>query len=83
VDRRALRNLLISAFDIDGLETLCWDAAALLEEAGIELREPVSIEMVGGGSKSAIVKNLIDYFEMRGYLDYLVQAVRDARPGRI
>ena len=83
VDRRALRDLMISAFNIAGLETLCWDAAALLEEAGIELREPVSIEMVGGGSKTAIVMNLIDYFETRGYLDYLVQAVRDARPGRI
>jgi hypothetical protein len=83
VDRRALRDLMISAFNIEGLEALCWDAAALLEEAGIKLKEPISLEMVGGGSKTAIVMNLIDYFETRGYLDYLVQGVRNARPGRI
>ena len=81
VDRRALRDLMIDAFNIEGLEALCWDAAALLEEAGITLR--VNLEMVGGGSKTAIVMNLIEYFETRGYLDYLVQAVRNARPGRI
>lgn len=83
VDRRALRDLMISAFDLTGLEELCWDAAALLEEAGIKLGEPVGVQMVGGGSKRAIVMNLIDFFEMRGYLDYLVRAVRNARPGRI
>jgi hypothetical protein len=83
VDRRALRDLMISAFDLTGLDELCWDAAALLEEEGIEIGEPINVQMVGGGSKRAIVMNLIDYFEMRGYLEYLVQAVRNARPGRI
>ena len=81
VDKRALRSLMISSFNTDELQALCWDAEGLLEEAGIEL--PVSLEMVGGGSKTAIVMNLIDYFDRRGHLDYLVQAVRSARPGRI
>ena len=72
---------MLSAFDNDELEALCWDAQGLLEEAGIDL--PVNLEIVGGGSKTAIVMNLIDYFERRGYLDYLVQAVRNERPGQI
>ena len=81
VDKRALRAMLLSSFNLDELEALCWDAQGLLEEDGIELS--VGREMVGGGSKTAIVMNLIDYFDRRGYLAYLVQAVRDARPGQI
>jgi hypothetical protein len=73
--------LLISSFSIDELQALCWDAEALLQEDGIQL--PVSLEMVGGGSKTAIVMNLIDYFDRRGHLEYLVEAVRSARPGKI
>ena len=80
-DKRALRSLMLSSFNNDELEALCWDAQGLLEEAGITLS--VSLEMVGGGSKTAIVMNLIEYFDRRGYLDYLVQAVRNARPGKI
>jgi hypothetical protein len=82
VDKRALREVMISAFSNDELEALCWDAQGLLEEAGIE-DVPVSLEMVGGGSKTAAVMNLIEYFDRRGHLGYLVQAVRSARPGKI
>jgi hypothetical protein len=81
VDKRALRGLMIGSFNMDELQALCWDAEGSLSQAGIEL--PVSLEMVGGGSKTAVVMNLIDYFDRRGYLDYLVEAVRNARPGRI
>jgi len=82
VDKRALREVMISAFNNDELEALCWDAQGLLEEAGIE-DVPVSLEMVGGGSKTAAVMNLIEYLDRRGHLGYLVQAVRNARPGKI
>lgn len=81
VSKRDLRSLMIGSFDIDELDALCLDAQVLLEEAEIEL--PVSVEMVGGGSKTAIVMNLIEYFDRRGYLEYLVEAVRNARPGKI
>ncbi len=81
VDKRALRSLMISSFNTDELQALCWDAEGSLEEAGIELS--VSLEMVGGGSKTAVVMNLIDYFDRRGHLDHLVRAVRTARLGRI
>jgi hypothetical protein len=82
VDKRALRSAMISAFSNDELEALCWDAQGLLEEAGIRDVQ-VSLEMVGGGSKTAIVMNLIEHFDRRGHLDYLVRAVRSARPGKI
>jgi hypothetical protein len=81
VDKRALRGLMISSFNMDELQALCWDVEGSLEEAGIELH--VSLEMVGGGSKTVVVMNLIDYFDRRGYLESLVQAVRNARPGKI
>jgi hypothetical protein len=81
VDKRALRGVMLSAFDMDELEALCWDAQGLLQDEGIDLA--VSLEMVGGGSKMAIVMNLIEYFDRRGHLEHLVQAVRNARPGLI
>jgi hypothetical protein len=81
VDKRALRGVMLSAFNTDELEALCWDAQGLLQDEGIDLA--VSLEMVGGGSKLAIVMELIGHFERRGHLEYLVQAVRNARPGVI
>lgn len=83
VDKRALRSVMVSAFSNEELEALCWDAQGVLEEAGIELDQEISLEMVGGGSKTAIVMNLIEFFDRRGYLDYLVRAVRYARPDKI
>ncbi len=43
----------------------------------------VDPEIVGGSGKPAQVLNLIQYLDRRGYLDYLVKAVRRARPGII
>jgi len=82
VDKRALRSVMVSAFSNAELEALCWDTQGLLEEAGIT-DVPVGLELVGGGSKTAIVMNLINYLDRRGHLDHLVQAVRQARPGQI
>jgi hypothetical protein len=81
VDRRALREAMIQAFSIEDLQELCSDIQADLAFIGISL--PVSLEMVGGGSKSAQVLNLIQYLDRRGYLPYLVKSVRTARPGII
>jgi len=57
------------------------DALRLLQGEGIDLA--VGLEIVGGGSRMAIVMNRNEFFDRRGYLDYLVQAVRNARPGVI
>ncbi|HMQ29397.1 MAG TPA: CHAT domain-containing protein [Chloroflexaceae bacterium] len=81
VDRRALRELLVATFDIVELEELCSDVQQDLEDSGVRLQ--VNLEMVGGTRKPAMVLNLIDYLNRRGYLAYLVKAVRRRRPGAI
>lgn len=79
VDRRALREALVAAFDIEELEVLCADVRQDLADEGIDLR--LDLELVGGTGKRAKVLNLVGYLERRGYLAYLVAAVRRARPG--
>ena len=81
IDKGALRSLMVSSLSIEELEALCWDTQGLMEEDGLHL--PVNLELVGGGSRTEIVMGLIEYFDRRGYLDYLVRAVRSARPGKI
>ena len=81
VDKRALRSVMINSFNTEELQALCWDVEGSLKDVGIDVQ--VGLELVGGGSKTAVVMNLIDYFDRRGYLEYLVEAVRSARPGKI
>jgi hypothetical protein len=81
VDKRALRQTIVESFDVEEVETLCADVQQDLDEDGIALQ--VSLEMVGGTGKTARVRRLIDYLDRRGYLGYLVDAVRRARPGTI
>jgi hypothetical protein len=81
VDRRTLREAMIQAFSIEELQVLCSDIQDDL--ASVDISLPVSLEMVGGSSKSAQVLNLIQYLDRRGYLSYLVKAVRATRPGII
>jgi hypothetical protein len=81
VDKRALRQALVEGFDVEEVETLCADVQQDLDEDGIALQ--VSLEMVGGTGKTARVRRLVDYLDRRGYLGYLVDAVRQERPGTI
>jgi hypothetical protein len=81
VDKRALREAMMKAFSTDEIEILCSDVQEALADAGIELQ--VNLDVVGGNSKGVQVLNLITYLERRGYLGYLEQAVREARPGSI
>jgi hypothetical protein len=79
VDKRALREAMIPAFSTEELGVLCDDVQADLESNGIKLQ--VNLETVGGAGKPAQVLNLIQYLDRRGYLAYLVAAVRRARKG--
>ena len=81
VDARSLREAMTRAFSMEELEVLCADVQVMLHDAGID--EQVSLELVGGASKVARVLNLIQFLERRGYLGYLVEAVRATRPGTI
>ena len=79
IDKRALREIMIRYFSSNELELLCADIQQDLADNGIELM--ASLEMVGGNNLPIQAHNLIRYFENRGYLPYLVQAIRQARPG--
>jgi hypothetical protein len=81
VDKRALREAMVQTFSLEDLDVLCADMEQDLAGDGIEL--PVNMEMVGGTGKTGKILNLIQYFDRRGYLAYLVTAVRRARPGTI
>ncbi len=81
VDPRALRVAMIQAFNLEELELLCMDVEANLREDGNS--QLVNLEIVGGGSKPAMILNLIQHMERRKLLPYLVKAVRSARPGLI
>ena len=81
VDRRALREAMVRNFGLEDLEVLCADVEGALKDAGLPLQ--VNLEIVGGSGKRAKVLNLIQYLDRRGYLGYLVDAVRSVRPGII
>jgi hypothetical protein len=81
VDRRALREAMVRVFSLEELETLCADVEQALKRAGTPVQ--VNLEIVGGSGKPAKVLRLIQYLDRRGYLDYLVRAVRSARQGII
>jgi hypothetical protein len=81
VDKRTLRGAMIKAFSTDELEILCSDVQDGLADDGIELQ--VNLDVIGGSSKPMQVLNLIEFLDRRGYLAYLENAVREARPGII
>ncbi len=78
IDKRALRGAIIKAFDLDDLEILCSDIETDLSDDGVNLE--VNLDAVGGGSKKENkVLSLINYLDKRGYLNYLITAVKRER----
>jgi TIR domain-containing protein/effector-associated domain 7 (EAD7)-containing protein len=80
-DKIALREVLVKKFDVQELEELCFEIHEELASDGIDLM--LSLEVVGGKTKPSQVLNLIHYLDRRGYLHYLVRAVRKNRPAAI
>jgi hypothetical protein len=80
-DKIALREVMVTAFDLEELEELCFEIHEALARDGIELT--LSLEIVGGQGKRGQVLNLIQYLDRRGYYQYLISAVRKARQGSI
>ena len=78
-DKRALREAIVAAFTLEELEALCADIGQDLSDDGIALQ--VDLEIVGGTTREGQVLRLINYLDRRGYLDYLVRAVQQLRPG--
>ena len=83
VDQRSLRNAIVERFTVEEEATLCADIKLDLENDGVAL--DLDLDTVGGPAhgEEAMVLKLINYLDRRGYLSYLVNAVRRARPGAI
>lgn len=80
--KRVLRLVLDEAFDLDELAILCADIEQDLSNDGINL--PVNLDTFGTHiAKPTLILELINYLDRREYLQYLVDAVRRARPGRL
>jgi hypothetical protein len=82
VSKRDLRIAIVTHFNPTSLEELCADIQQDIVDAG-NPELIVNLAMIGGSSMVGYALNLIEYLEHRGYLDYLVAAVRRARPGVI
>jgi hypothetical protein len=81
VNLRQLREAMCRYFSVEELEVLCSDIQDSLARSGTPL--PLSLDVVGGTTREIKVLNLINYLDHRGFLDVLVKAVREARPGTI
>jgi hypothetical protein len=81
VDQQKLRDVMVQMFSSGELVLLYYDIQQELKAAGIE--QQVNPEIVGGSGKAMQILNLIQFLDRRGYLSYLVAAVRRTRPGSI
>ena len=81
VDKRQLVEVLTRLFTLEDMELLCLDVEQALADDGIE--EMVNLELVDGKARQGKALHLAEYLQNRGYLAYLVQAVRRRRPWRL
>ena len=83
INRTALRKAIVQSFSVDEEALLCADVKQALVDDGVEVH--LDLDILGGRAQGeeAIVLNLIQYLDRRGYLSYLVHAVRRERPGII
>jgi hypothetical protein len=83
VDQRSLRRAIVEHFTLEDEATLCADIKQDLAHDGVALN--LDLDAVGGPAQGeeAMAQKLISYLDCRGYLSYLVNAVRQARPGAI
>ena len=78
IDQHALRIKMIQRLGPTDLDAVCQTVDALLKKKGIILQ--VNVSIVGGSNLPAQVLNLIQYLDRRGYLPYLVAALREEAP---
>ena len=81
VNKTVLREAIVKQFSLEELEILCADIQQTMLDDGQDLQ--VDLEIVGGTGKAAKVLKLIEYLDRRGFLAYLVNAVRRSRSGII
>lgn len=74
-------QVMVKTFNDDELTILCAEVQKDLVEDGITVT--VNLEMVEGDTKERQILELIDYFDRRGMLPYLVEAAFKTRPLKI
>lgn len=81
IDKKALRRAIVRSFSVDELSVLCSDVRQDLADDGVDL--DLDLDVLGGRAQGEepLVNNLISFLDRRGYLSYLVDLVREARPG--
>ena len=81
INKRTLREAIVKKFSMEELDLLCADIEQALTDDGIELQ--VSLSIAGGTTKPHKVLKLINFLERNEYLSYLINEVRQVRPGII
>jgi len=83
INRISLRKAIVKSFTLDEEALLCADIRQALADDGVDLW--LDLDALGGRKQGeeALVLALIEYLERRGYLSYLVEAVRRERPGSV
>jgi hypothetical protein len=78
-----LRRAIVRSFSLDEEALLCADIRQALADDGVDLM--LDLDALGGREQGeeALVLALIEYLNRRGYLSYLVEAVRRERPGSV
>lgn len=81
IHRTTLRRAIVQSFSVDEKAALCADIKQALADDGVEVN--LDLDALGGREQGeeALILNLIEYLDRRGYLSYLVDAVREQRPG--
>ena len=79
VNQVALRRAMVKRFGPpENLDIVCQTVEQALEDSGVDLE--VNLEVVGGSTLEAKTLNLIRYLDHRGYLLYLLAALREEAP---
>lgn len=81
INKTVLREVIVKYFSLEELDILCADIQQTMLDDCQELQ--VDLEVVGGIGKAAKVLKLMEYLDRRGFLAYLVNAVRRSRSGII
>ena len=81
INKVALRKAIQDAFTLEELEILCADLQDSLADRGHEIR--VSLDDLAGATKPAKILSLIEFLDRRRVLEFLVERVREQRPGSV